>query len=206
MSDSKQISQLEHAGTLPPTSQLQLEIPTQLLDRNFKITLKNILDFITKDYIGLGKVDNTSDAEKELSIKAIEALSQKANLNHGHSVSDIDDFFLALANYLREDASIPLENIIGLIEILQNKSDTDHKHEINDVAGLNEALDTKAQVDHTHNLNELNGFQNFMETISDAINSKVSQESFNTTIEGLRQQIAQVTVVEGITEIMPNRW
>lgn len=206
MTQSRQITQLEQASSLPPVSQLQLEIPTQFLDRNFKITLQNIIDFITKDIIGLGKVDNTSDAEKELSIKAIEALLKKADVNHKHDVEDINNFYQALANYVQSDANIPLERITGLIEILQGKASSEHKHEIVDVNGLQEALDNKASAGHNHNLTELSGFQTFMETISNAVNSKVSQNTFDTTVASLRQQISQMTVNAGIVEIMPNEW
>lgn len=206
MSQSKQITQLELASSLPPVSQLQLEIPTQFLDRNFKITLQNIIDFITKDTIGLGKVDNTSDVDKELSTKAIEALLTKADKEHKHDVEDINNFYQILANYVQSDANIPLERITGLIEILQGKASSEHKHEIVDVNGLQEALDNKASVDHTHNLTELDGFQVFMETISNAVNSKVSQNTFDTTVESLRQQISQITVNAGIVEIMSNEW
>ena len=206
MTQSRQITQLELASSLPPVSQLQLEIPTQFLDRNFKITLQNIIDFITKDTIGLDKVDNTSDAEKELSTKAIEALLKKADVNHKHDVEDINNFYQALANYIQSDANIPLERITGLIEILQSKASNEHKHEIVDVNGLQEALDDKASVGHNHNLTELDGFQTFMEAISNAVNSKVSQNTFDTTVESLRQQISQMSVNVGIVEIMPNEW
>lgn len=206
MTKSRQITQLELASSLPPTSQLQLEIPTQFLDRNFKITLQNIIDFITKDTIGLGNVDNTSDAEKELSTKAIEALLTKADKDHKHDVEDINNFYQALADYVQSDANIPLERISGLIEILQGKASSEHKHEIADVNGLQETLNNKASVSHSHNLTELDGFQVFMETISNAVNSKVSQNTFDTTVESLRQQISQMTVNAGIVEIMPNEW
>lgn len=206
MTKSRQITQLELASSLPPTSQLQLEIPTQFLDRNFKITLQNIIDFITKDTIGLGKVDNTSDAEKELSTKAIEALLKKADVNHKHDVEDINNFYQALADYVQSDANIPLERISGLIEILQNKTNNEHKHEIADVNDLQETLNNKASVSHTHDLTELDGFQVFMETISNAVNSKVSQATFDNTVSSLRQEISQMTVNQGIVEIMPNEW
>lgn len=206
MTQSRQITQLESADSLPPVSQLQLEIPTQFLDRNFKITLQNIISFITKDTIGLGKVDNTSDAEKELSVKAIEALLKKADVNHKHDVEDINNFYQALAGFINNEANIPLERISDLIQILQGKADSNHKHDISDVNLLQEALNNKASATHNHQLSELDGFQRFMETISNAVNAKVSQTTFDTTVESLRQQIIQMPVNTGTVEIMPNEW
>ena len=206
MTKSRQITQLESADSLPPVSQLQLEIPTQFLDRNFKITLQNIISFITKDTIGLGKVDNTSDAEKELSVKAIEALLKKADADHKHDVEDINNFYQALSNFINNEANIPLERISDLVQILQGKADSNHKHDISDVNLLPEALNDKASATHTHTLSELDGFQSFMEAISNTVNAKVSQSTFDTTVESLRQQIIQVSVNAGIVEIMPNEW
>ena len=206
MTQSRQITQLESANSLPPVSQLQLEIPTQFLDRNFKITLQNIISFITKDTIGLGKVDNTSDAEKELSVKTIEALLEKADIGHKHDVEDINNFYQALASFINNEANIPLERINDLVQILQGKADSNHKHDISDVNLLPEALNDKASVTHTHTLSELDGFQSFMEAISNAVNAKVSQSTFDTTVESLRQQIIQLSTNAGIVEIMPNEW
>lgn len=47
---------------------------------------------VSKSDIGLGSVDNTSDADKPISSAAQAALNAKANSTHAHSVSDVSDF------------------------------------------------------------------------------------------------------------------
>ena len=46
----------------------------------------------TKADIGLGNVDNTSDADKPISTATQTALDGKANIGHKHVVADITDF------------------------------------------------------------------------------------------------------------------
>ena len=145
-------------------------------------------------------------SQKELSVKAIEALLEKADIGHKHDVEDINNFYQALASFINNEANIPLERISDLVQILQGKADSNHKHDISDVNLLPEALNNEASTTHTHTLSELDGFQSFMEAISNTVNAKVSQSTFDTTVESLRQQIIQMPTNAGIVEIMPIEW
>ncbi len=46
---------------------------------------------VTKEQIGLGNVDNTSDLNKPISLATQMALDKKANINHSHTMADIAD-------------------------------------------------------------------------------------------------------------------
>lgn len=46
---------------------------------------------VTKEQIGLGNVDNTSDLNKPISLATQMALDKKANVNHSHTMADITD-------------------------------------------------------------------------------------------------------------------
>lgn len=50
---------------------------------------KNNPHTVTKSQIGLGNVDNTSDADKPISLSTQAALNQKANTSHTHTATDI---------------------------------------------------------------------------------------------------------------------
>lgn len=68
---------------------------------------------LTKSDVGLGSVDNTSDIAKPISSAVQTALNSKANLSHGHGVSDIP----------------------GLQTTLDNKSNVGHSHSYSDLSG-----------------------------------------------------------------------
>ena len=60
---------------------------------NYRFKLRNLkflVPQVTKEDIGLGNVDNTSDADKPISLATAEALSFKSPVNHTHTVDDIE--------------------------------------------------------------------------------------------------------------------
>lgn len=75
-------------------------------------TLKTIFK-TTKEEIGLGNVDNTSDLDKPLSTATQLALTKKADVGHQHLIEDVT----GLADLLNE--------LTGRIENLENNSQTD---------------------------------------------------------------------------------
>jgi len=89
----------------------------------------------TKADVGLGNVDNTSDANKPISAAQQTALNSKSDDGHQHEISDVD----------------------GLGQTLAGKSDTGHSHSISDVTNLQSSLNNKANAGHAHSLGELTG-------------------------------------------------
>ena len=102
---------------------------------NFVIALKNLVDThnadtdnpheITKNTLGLGNVDNTSDKDKPISDAVAAALQLKAALIHTHAQADIT----------------------GLAEALAGKSATDHTHSIVNITNLATQLNKKVDID-----------------------------------------------------------
>ncbi len=87
--------------------------------------------------LGLGNVDNTSDANKPISTAAQAALDGKANTSHTHAVA----------------------GVTGLQAALDGKAAASHGHAISDVTGLQSALDGKAASSHTHSISQVTGLQ-----------------------------------------------
>ncbi|MFN7041663.1 MAG: tail fiber domain-containing protein [Acidovorax temperans] len=77
---------------------------------------------LSKSDVGLGNVDNTSDANKPVSAATQTALDGKANTSHTHAVADVT----------------------GLQTALDGKAASSHTHAIANVTGLQTALDGKA--------------------------------------------------------------
>ena len=102
---------------------------------NFVVALKNLVDThnadtdnpheITKNTLGLGNVDNTSDKDKPISDAVAAALQLKAALTHIHAQADIT----------------------GLAEALAGKSATDHTHSIANITNLATQLNKKVDID-----------------------------------------------------------
>ena len=102
---------------------------------NFVIALKTLVDThnadtdnpheITKNTLGLGNVDNTSDKDKPISDAVAAALQLKAALTHIHAQADIT----------------------GLAEALAGKSATDHTHSIANITNLATQLNKKVDID-----------------------------------------------------------
>jgi hypothetical protein len=59
---------------------------------NFIVSLSNIKASIYKADVGLGNVDNTSDAAKPVSQATQIALNNKADINHDHLISIIPGY------------------------------------------------------------------------------------------------------------------
>lgn len=87
--------------------------------------------------LGLGNVDNTSDANKPISTATQTALNGKANTSHTHAVADVS----------------------GLQSALDGKAAASHGHAIADVTGLQAALDGKAASSHSHAIANVTGLQ-----------------------------------------------
>ncbi len=99
-------------------------IPVAYEKQNYALKVKDIGTVIKPSQLGLGNVDNTSDANKPVSVATNAALNQKADLNHNHIIGQVE----------------------GLQNILNNKSPVGHKHPISDIDNLTETLQRKAEL------------------------------------------------------------
>ena len=93
-----------------------------------RIFINKLKQVITKESLGLDKVNNTPDSEKPVSGPQQQALDGKAEKVHSHEITDVT----------------------GLEDALSNKAARRHGHELTDVTGITEALDAKADKTHSH--------------------------------------------------------
>lgn len=78
---------------------------------------------VTKSQIGLGNVDNTSDANKPISAATQNALNGKANSSHSHDASDITSGTLPLARGGTGQTSLAnVKNAFGITALENNFS------------------------------------------------------------------------------------
>lgn len=98
--------------------------------KHVKIKLFNMV--VDKEVLGLDRVDNTSDADKPISTKQQQALNDKADKDHQHSIPDVN----------------------GLEDALFNKANRTHGHDIPDIAGLEDALATRPTTTEVNTLIE----------------------------------------------------
>lgn len=117
---------------------------------NYKFKLKNIKTLISKQDLQIDKVDNTSDADKPISVLTQEALDGKAPTQHNHTVGQVE----------------------GLSQALADKAAAEHTHTIDQVQDLSEALDNigtalsrKADVEHTHTPEQVEGLDEEIRTV-----------------------------------------
>lgn len=130
---SKKISEMPELTT---PSGLE-EVPLAHNSQWFKIKLANIAKLVTKDSIGLGKVDNTPDTDKPVSKLQQDALDKKANLLHEHAINEVDGLTDALDKKVETTVHTTLVNRVTELE-------TNKSIDIADVTGLTDVLDNKA--------------------------------------------------------------
>lgn len=80
---------------------------------NYKFKLKSIKTLISKQDLQLDKVDNTSDANKPISIKTQEALEGKADKQHSHKATDVQGLSEEIAQVV---ATIPGVGDVVVVE------------------------------------------------------------------------------------------
>jgi hypothetical protein len=102
---------------------------------------------LTKADVGLGAVDNTSDANKPVSTATATALSGKAATVHTHAVADTTGLQAALdgkqaaGSYAAASHTHAQSDVTGLTAALAGKSDTGHTHTASQVTDLEEAVE-----------------------------------------------------------------
>lgn len=178
---------------------------------NYKFTLNKIKALITKEDLGLDKVDNTADVDKPINTATQIVLDEKASLAHHHAVSDIDNLSTALDGKSNTGHTHSEDEVIGLVDSLAGKSDTGHSHGITDVNGLQDALDSKAPTVHNHSLSQVNGLNDSLVAIGTALTQKAPVIHFHSTdqIVGLQDFVDQAVSglsITGDVAVGPLEW
>lgn len=99
---------------------------------------------LVKGDVGLGNVDNTTDANKPVSTATQTALNGKAAASHTHAQADVTGLTTALAGKAAASHSHAISDVTGLDTALAGKADSTHTHSTSQVAGLTAALASKA--------------------------------------------------------------
>lgn len=108
--------------------------------------------------IGLGNVNNTTDADKPISTAVQLALNDKAAAAHTHQISAVTGL---------QDALDMKADAVPTAVSLSQKSDIGHGHAISDVSGLQGALDGKSDVGHGHSIADVSGLQSALDDKAD---------------------------------------
>lgn len=158
---SKKISQLPLLETLTGNE----EFPITYAGNNYKVTYGTIRGSITKRSIGLDKVDNTADIDKQVSIPQQLALNAKADLAALESLADTVD----------------------------NKSDKDHKHTLSEITDIDDALGPLTQ-DVSDNKNSILSVTNRVNTVETRLDNLVIPTEFPiSSVIGLGDLIGSLT-------------
>lgn len=113
-----------------------------------KMLINRIKSIFSKNDIGLGNADNTSDANKPISLATQLALNGKSDTGHLHAISEVT----------------------GLSVALTSKADSVHGHAISDITNLVDALNSKSAIGHTHDYTSVTGLDT---AVSNAVNTLV---------------------------------
>lgn len=187
-------------------------IPVQYEEQNFNIKIQDILDIISKDFLNLENVDNTTDANKPISLLISIALETKANLEHNHELLQVNGLTEALGDKLNRNESIQISLVENLAQALVQKAATDHTHEISQINFLQNALNGFSTVNHTHYLASLDGYAAFVTSLSDNFDLRpttdVVQNMINTTITDslVIQNMITTSISESSVNYLQSEW
>ena len=186
------ISQLTEVATLTGEE----DVPVASQGHTLKFKLKRIAELVSKEDLGLGNVDNTSDLGKPISTAVASALNGKAAASHKHTIDNINGLADALDDKAEVTHSHAILDVSGLSEALLGKADANHGHSIQSVAGLTEALAGKSSSDHTHNKSEVAGLVEDLQAISQAVDSKADALHMHSYLDitGLKAYIEEVAI------------
>ncbi len=161
--------------------------------QNVKLRLDKVKDLVTKDDVGLGNVNNTSDLDKPVSTAQQGALNGKADVGHGHAITDIAGLPDALVSKADATHAHNIVDVTGLQTALNGKSDIDHTHTAAELPEIQADLNNKASIVHQHNMSDVTGLQA-------ALNDKaaVNHQHLASSITDLDQHVTDLLQNAGI--------
>lgn len=172
---------------------------------NYRFALKKLAALVTKEDLGLDKVDNTSDLEKPISQTTQAALDGKANTQHGHAISEVNGLSTALDGKAAIQHNHAITEVTGLQDALDGKANTAHGHQIGDVTGLQNALDGKSNTGHGHSMSDVNGLNSALANINTSLQQKAPLTHHHGTneVDGLSAYVDQkIADAVGFAEVV----
>ena len=153
----------------------QFILPSSYESANYKLTVFEIVGLVSKETLGLSRVNNTSDEEKPLSTAAFQEFLKYWKRTELIPQSAIVDLEVSLANKRSRDEPIPIQDVQGLINALNNKLNSDGSIQIGQVTGLPGALDNKSSTVHNHQLVDLDGWTSFIGNLQQSLAIRPTQ-------------------------------
>lgn len=204
----------------------QEAIPVVYQGQNFRVPVSKLKQGLglAKSDVGLGRVDNTADLEKPVSLAQQQALDKKAEAIHTHAIADVKDLQSALDSKADASTVATKQDLVNIETEVSGKANAVHSHSIADVAGLTTQLDavstrfgevtaeanalgqkvdTKADIIHQHVIADVSGLSDALavrpttEVMSGALlgKSDIGHTHSVNDITGLSEIITQPTVV-----------
>lgn len=176
------------------TPQALAEFPVAYQGVTYRVKLGNIAAIIplpTKAQIGLGNVDNTSDASKPVSAAQLAALNQKANVSHSHAESDITGLGATLSGF-----SSQLTNAIDSVNVIGTEV-FGLTNSVSNILGRLSAVETKANTTEA-GLGTLNATVTTMGSTVATINARVTANTND--IQTLFSDLSALSSRVGTTE------
>lgn len=167
---AKRISQLDELVSLDGTE----DIPIIKGGRNYRIKSSVVGGAVTKASLGLGNVDNTSDAAKPISNATQSALNGKANTVHSHAIGEVTGLTQALSEKANATHGHALGEIAGLQTALDGKADVLHSHDSSSISGLDALLAGKSDTGHTHTKDQISGLDADLTNLQSQLNQKAN--------------------------------
>lgn len=133
------------------------------------------------------------DNSANFSTTIINSLSNKSDLGHTHSISEITNLQTTLdgkqiaGNYASSIHFHVPTDITGLIDLLNGKSDSGHGHSISEITSLQTELNSKAGSSHVHVIGDITNLQSSLDGKSDTghVHTIANVTNLQTTLDGL---------------------
>ena len=182
---------------------------------------KKSLPALTKEALGLDRVENFSSADLPLSKAAIDALGFKADKSHRHPVNEIDGLELLLADKANKIHTHGVSDVVGLSGIIDgiNKTIADLSKSVNpDINNLLNDLSLNFQAlgrrvlsleqtpKPTYEITEINGLSNALTSLNlkkaDIAALEALQNSFTDLSTRFANKTYSVDDITGLRDII----
>ena len=160
---------------------------------NFRVSLGQLILAVSRVDLGIDRVDNTSDLEKPVSDPVRSLLDKTYNTDTKIPIEDVNGLVDVLENYRLRNVPIDITEIADLIYVLSNKASINHTHEQRDMVWISELLSQYAPANHSHSLSNLEGWSIFIQDLTTTLSNR-------TTPQQVAQIVDQRAVLVGLDE------
>lgn len=122
------------------------------------------------------------------------ALDSKSSTSHKHEVADVNGLQGALDSKSVEGHRHEVADVNGLQGALNSKAPAAHTHAISDVANLQQTLDGKAPATHVHSVGDITGLQAALDNLQPKAHTHIISEilGLQSVLDSLRADITKL--------------